>query len=91
MYVMLMENRRQLDAAVIQRHVDHLRRLDAAGKLVLCGPFSDYAGGMVVVNASSREEAEKIFRSDPFVAEGYKTYQIRTLEVADKSNGFYAG
>lgn len=91
LFVMLMENKKPLDGGVVERHVGHLKKLDDAGCLVLCGPFSDYGGGMVVVRAPSREEADKIFRSDPFVSEGYKTYQLRTLEAADKSNGFLPG
>ncbi|OPZ68747.1 MAG: hypothetical protein BWY81_00728 [Firmicutes bacterium ADurb.Bin467] len=58
---------------------------------MLCGPFSDYGGGMVVVNAPTREEARAIFESDPYVAEGYKTYQLRTLEVANRENGYLLG
>jgi uncharacterized protein YciI len=85
---MLMENKKQLSLDVIQRHVEHLKELDDAGKLVLCGPFSDFSGGMVILNVLSYDEANKISQSDPYVNEGYKTYQLRTLEVADKENGY---
>ncbi|HHV08915.1 MAG TPA: hypothetical protein GXX75_01365 [Clostridiales bacterium] len=83
-----MENKKELNMGVIQRHVEHLKRLDAAGKLVLCGPFSDYGGGMVILNALSFDEANKISQSDPYILEGYKTYQLRSLEVANKENGY---
>lgn len=83
-----MENKKQLNLDVIQRHVEHLKELDDAGKLILCGPFSDYSGGMVILNALSFDEANQISQSDPYVLEGYKTYQLRTLEVADKENGY---
>lgn len=91
LFVMLMENRSPLNKDVIQRHVGHLKTLEADGKLVLCGPFSDFAGGMVVVNVPTRAEACEIFESDPYVAEGYKAYQLRTLEVANRENGYLLG
>ena len=36
--------------AVITRHVENLKKLDEAGKIVLCGPFKGYPGvaGMVI-------------------------------------------
>lgn len=88
LFVMLMENKKELDLGVIQRHVAHLKQLEEAGKLVLCGPFSDYSGGMVILNALSFDEADKISQSDPYILEGYKVYQLRTLEVANKKNGY---
>lgn len=88
LYVQLMEKLKPLDEDVIERHTTHLKRLDEAGKLVLCGPFTDYPGGIVVMCASSYPEAEDLVRSDPFIAEGYETYSLRTLEVADASNGY---
>ena len=30
--------------AVITRHVENLKKLDEAGKIVLCGPFKGYPG-----------------------------------------------
>ena len=34
------------------------------------------------------EEARKISESDPFIAEGFKTYELRTLEIANKENNY---
>jgi len=88
---MLMENKLPLNEEAVRRHIEHLRRLDDEGKMVLSGPFTDYGGGMVVIRAESREEADGIFRADPFVSEGYKTYEVRTLAEANRGNGFDAG
>jgi len=88
LFVMLLEKRRPFDAAVIARHIAYLRQLDDNGQLVLCDPFTDYPGGMVAIRADNRDSAEAICQSDPFVAEGYETYSIRTLEVATKENGY---
>lgn len=87
-YVMLMSNHQPLNLEVIQRHVDHLKQLDTQEKLVLCGPFLDYSGGMVVIHADSLEDAHLICQQDPFIQEGYKTYELRTLEVANQENGY---
>lgn len=38
--------------------------------------------------ADSFEEAKKIAESDPFISEGYKTFELRTLEVANKDNNY---
>jgi uncharacterized protein YciI len=89
-YVQLVDKRKPFTADVIERHIAYLRGLDKDGRLVLCGPFTDFPGGMVVIRASSREEADRIVQSDPFIAEGYETYNLRTLEVADASTDFGA-
>ncbi len=88
LYVMLMKNNEPLNMDVIKRHVYHLKELDERGKLYLCGPFIDYGGGMVIIKTNTLEEAVKIANSDPFVSEGYKTFEIRTLEVANKENNY---
>lgn len=87
-YIYLMSNQKNLNLEIVKKHVDHLQHLDKSGKLVLCGPFTDYAGGMVILNCENIEEARKIAESDPFIAEGYKTYELRTLEIANKENNY---
>ncbi|MDR2974349.1 MAG: YciI family protein [Propionibacteriaceae bacterium] len=91
LYLMLMQSQRPADAAVVSSHVEHLRRIDSVGHLVLCGPFTDDAGGMVVLRARSFEEANDIAAADPFVAQGFRTYQLRTVEVANQENGYLLG
>ncbi|MGB7595449.1 MAG: YciI family protein [Erysipelotrichaceae bacterium] len=87
-YIYLMEDKNTLNPEIVVRHIDHLRFLDQTGSLVLCGPFTDYPGGMVVLRTADHLEALRIAQSDPFIAEGYKTFQLRTLEVADASNAY---
>lgn len=88
MFIYLMNDVNPLNAEVIASHVDHLRRLQESGKLVLCGPFTDYPGGMVAFTAESRNEAIQVAEADPFIALGYKTYELRTLEEANTANNF---
>lgn len=88
MYVYLMKNVRPLNEEIIRRHVEHLRGLKKQGKLVLCGPFTDYPGGMVVFLAEDLAEATDIAMADPFIAAGYKSFEIRTMEAASDENNF---
>ncbi len=76
--------------AVITRLVDILTNLDADGKIVLCGPFKGYPGvaGMVIFKTQSYEEAEALCKLEPLVAEGYATYTLAALQVADKENNY---
>lgn len=72
----------------VKSHVEHLKKLDESGKYILGGPFTDWDGGMVIVKADSPAEAKKIAESDPFVKLGFRTYEIRTLEIANKENNY---
>ena len=76
--------------AVITRHVENLRKLDNEGKIQLCGPFQGYPGvaGMVIFQTASLEEADALCKQEPLVAEGYATYILATLQVADKENNY---
>ena len=87
-YIYLMEDLNKLNPEVVALHIGHLRALDEEGKLILCGPFTDHNGGMVVYRACDEAEALRIAQQDPFIAKGFKTFELRTLEVADASNGY---
>ncbi len=88
MYVYLMKNINPLNEEIIKKHVEHLKELKRQNKLVLCGPFTDYPGGMVVFLAKDLEEATNIAKSDPFISSGCKSFEIRTLESADEDNNY---
>ncbi len=84
LYVILLEKVKPFTPDVIDRHVTYLRQLGAADQLRLCGLFRDYPGGMLIVHADSRQSAESIAQADPFVAEGFETCQVKTLDVFDE-------
>jgi Uncharacterized protein conserved in bacteria len=83
-----MKNVRPLNEELVKNHVDYLKGLKSKGKLILCGPFIDYPGGMVIFLAEDLAEAKNIAESDPFIASGCKTYEIRTLEPANEDNNY---
>ena len=60
------------------------------GKIQLCGLFKGYPGvaGMVIFKTQSYEEAEALCKLEPLVVEGYATYTLAALQVADKENNY---
>lgn len=93
LYVMFIERGKtynKMTKAVVERHVENLRRLDDDGNLERCGVFKGYPGvaGMVMLKASSYEEADALCKREPLVAEGYATYKLRELQVADRDNNY---
>lgn len=84
----LMTNQKPLSLEIVEGHVEHLKTLQEQGKLVLCGPFEDYPGGMVVVAAEDKAEAAEIAEADPFIASGCKTYELRSLQPANEGNRY---
>jgi uncharacterized protein len=87
-YVYLMTNQKPINNDIIKSHVEYLRSLKAQDKLILCGPFSDYPGGMVVISAESIIEATDIAKSDPLIVSGCKSFEIRTIELANEDNNY---
>ena len=63
-----------LRATVRERHLAHLRGLDAAGRIVFAGPLRDAAGApcgsVVVFEADDLSEARGIAEGDPYLVEG---------------------
>ena len=93
LYVMMIKRGRaynKVTKAVIERHVENLRKLDAEEKIELCGPLTGCPGvaGIVIFKTQSYEEAEALCKLEPLVAEGYATYILAALQVADKENNY---
>lgn len=59
-------------------HRQYLTTLRERGQLAVAGPFTDDSGSLIVYEAASREEAEKILQGDPFHSNGiFVKYQLR--------------
>ncbi|GGF84135.1 hypothetical protein GCM10010912_31700 [Paenibacillus albidus] len=88
-YVILLSPTEQdrRDMEIIRAHVRHLQELDRQGRLILCGPFDDAPGGMVIIRAASLEEAVSIAESDPYVSTGIRSYVLRTWCLSHEGNG----
>jgi len=93
LYVMMIERGKsynKVNKEVVARHIEHIRSLDDNGKLALCGPIKGYPGiaGMVILKAQSYEEADSLCKAEPLVTEGYATYKLSTLQVANRENNY---
>jgi uncharacterized protein YciI len=64
-------------------HFEHLRALKARGALLLSGPFADRSGGLLLIEAASRAEAEEIAQADPLVANNVDSYELREWLITD--------
>ena len=93
LYVMFIERGKaynKVNTEVVTRHVEHIRKLDDNGKLVLCGPLKGYPGvaGMIILKTENIEEAKAICKSEPFVSEGYAKFKLVTMQVGNKENNY---
>ena len=61
-----------------QSHLKYLESLAASGKAVALGPFTDGGriAGIVVINATSAEEARTIEEADPMVKSGVLSVEV---------------
>ena len=93
LYVMFINKTKtynRLTKAAVERHVANLKDLDDSGHLELAGVFKGYPGvaGMYILRAENYEAAEALCRQEPLVLEGFATYQLNALQVAEKENNF---
>jgi len=51
-------------------HLANLEPLNRQGKVLLAGPFTDQAGSLIIIEASSLEEAQKFAAEDPYTIHG---------------------
>ncbi len=59
-------------------HRQYLAELRGQGQLAISGPFTDDSGALIVYEAPSRDEAEKLLQGDPFYRNGiFLQYQLR--------------
>jgi uncharacterized protein len=51
-------------------HLARLEALDAKGRLILAGPFTDQSGSLIVIEAESLSEAQQFAKDDPYAIHG---------------------
>lgn len=79
--------------AALPDHLDYLKGLEASGALMLAGPMSDESGaemqgmGMLVLRASSLEEARALAEGDPMHASGARAFVLRRWLINEGSIG----
>ena len=92
-YVMFIEKTKsynRLTKAAVELHAANLKSLDEQGRIELAGVFKGYPGvaGMYILRAESYEEAEELCQAEPLVLEGFATYKLKALQVADRENNY---
>jgi uncharacterized protein YciI len=59
-------------------HRQYLTQLRERGQLAVAGPFTDGTGALIVYEAASADEAEKLIHGDPFHKNGiFLKYVLR--------------
>ncbi|MGW4029512.1 YciI family protein [Streptomyces sp. NPDC004838] len=72
--------------AQIPAHLAYLIGLEKQGALLMSGPFLDATGnpgpsGMLIVRATSAEEAAALAAADPFHSSGARTFRVEEWQV----------
>jgi uncharacterized protein YciI len=60
----------------LDQHLVWMKQQHEAGRILFSGPSPDRKVGMYVIRAESREEAERIAKSDPFTQAGLCTFDL---------------
>lgn len=83
------KQRERFTPELLAAHVAHLQVLHERGQLLSCGPFSDGAGALKILETESEEQAHLLLRADPFTAAGYYAdYELHAWEEANSQNGW---
>jgi hypothetical protein len=65
-------------AEIRPTHRQYLASLKAKGQLAASGPFTDDSGALIIYEATSHDEAERLLKADPFCAAGiFLRWQLR--------------
>ena len=93
LYVMLIERGKtynKINKEMVIKHVDFIKKLDDDGKMEFCGAFRGFPGigGMIILRTDSFEEADAICKTEPFVAEGYATYKLYSIQPGNRENNY---
>jgi uncharacterized protein YciI len=71
-------------------HRQYLTALKERGQLAAAGPFTDDWGGLIIYEAASAEEAEKLLRDDPFYQGGvFVRWQLRPWNPVFINHGLF--
>lgn len=51
-------------------HLAHWKEMDEAGRVVIAGPMTDFAGSLFIVEAESQQAIEAHMAQDPYLLQG---------------------
>lgn len=62
-------------------HLEKLKGLSQAGKILAAGPFTDGTGSLIIYDVATKTEVELIAKTDPYVMNRvFERYEIRPFE-----------
>jgi len=79
--------------AIVHEHVAFLRELAKSDQVRLAGPYVDgkeaeNEAGIFMFKAENMESAQALLATDPFISEGFQSYQLRQLKVTTPATNF---
>lgn len=77
-----------LNDTLLKMHIDFLKKLRTEGYLLICGPFTDNKGAVLIIQADSREDAEVKVKDDPFIKTKYYNHFVihEFMAAGDENN-----
>jgi len=60
----------------VPAHIDYVNKLVAEGHKARSGYWGDFGGGMLLFEADSLEEAQRIVENDPLIKNDCVTYEL---------------
>ncbi|WP_170351909.1 YciI family protein [Ruegeria atlantica] len=68
---------------VIDSHMDFVHASYKDGRFLMSGPKVPRSGGLIVMTADSREEAEKYLEHDPFAQEKVAKFRVTEFRASN--------
>ena len=92
-YIALTTWKQKAGPEIVQAHVAFLRELAKRGQARLAGPYVDgkaaeSEAGIFMFKAESMEAAHALLATDPFISEGFQSYELRQLKVTTPETNF---
>jgi hypothetical protein len=76
--------------AALPEHIAYLERYYRAGTFLMSGRKQPRTGGVILMRAESRADAERILAEDPFHQAGVADYQLTEFQVSKVAPGLEA-
>lgn len=74
--------KKEIKPEEMEPHKIFVKNLIANGKMVISGPFTDWSGGMLLIEADNPEQANEIAENDPAVLTGILKNNIREFDIS---------
>ena len=71
-------------------HIQFLEKYYSLGKFICSGRRNPRTGGVILCNAESREEIDRIIKEDPFYANDIAEYEVIEFSPTKYADGFGA-